>query len=353
MRVAKILLLTTVLLLLGVLLFGVLLPFGAFRQAPAYPNLGYIIQGIPGPEDLTIDQDRGWMYISSDDRRARLAGRETRGAIYRVNLMKEPLLPEKITQELPFEFNPHGISLYKSPLGLERLFVINHRSSGHFVEIFDIKGGQLIHLESLSAPTLYSPNDLVAVGIRSFYVSNDHGPEQGIKRFLTDLLRKPTASIGYYDGQSFRIVAKELQYANGIQLSPDGSFVLVAETTGKQIRAYRREFVSGKLEEVYRLPLQTGLDNLEWAAEDELLIAAHPNMLAFMRHAQSPLKMSPSQVLSIKFHPEKGFFEQGEVLQISGKTFSGSSTAVKFRNRLYVGNVFEPAIWAVPLDSLP
>jgi arylesterase/paraoxonase len=190
------------------------------------------------------------------------------------------------------------------------------------------------------------------VGIRSFYVTNDHGPEQGTNRFLADLLRKPTASIGYYDGESFRIVAKELRYANGIQISPDGSFVLVAETTGKQVRAYRREFVSGKLEEVYRIQLDSGLDNLEWASENELLIAAHPNMLAFMRHAQSASKTSPSQVISIKFHPDEGFFEPIELLKASGKTFSGSSTAATFRNQVYIGNVFESGIWVVSRDDL-
>lgn len=352
MRTRSILFLAIGLSLFGLILFGVLLPFGAFRQAPEYPDKGYILQGIAGPEDLTVDRVRGWMYISSDDRRARLDGKELQGAIYRADLANEEIIPEKISPELPFEFHPHGISLYQTPLGIERLFVINHRSSGHFVEIFDIKAGKLIHLESISAPTLYSPNDLVAVGIRSFYVTNDHGPEQGAMRFISDLLRKPTASIGYYDGQSFRIVAKALRYANGIQASSDGSFILVAETTGKQVRAYRREYVSGNLEEMYRLPLHTGLDNLEWVSEEELLIAAHPNMLAFMRHAQSASRPSPSQVLSLKFHPDKGFYEPGEVIMVSGKTFSGSSTATTFGKWLYIGNVFEPAIWVVDREAL-
>lgn len=352
MRTRNILFLAIGLSLLGLILFGVLLPFGAFRTASDYPDLGYFLSGIHGPEDLTIDQERGWMYISSDDRRARLAGEESRGAIYLANLLKGSITIEKVSPELPFEFNPHGISLYKSSLGIERLFVVNHRSSGHFVEIFDVKAGNLTHLESISAPALYSPNDLVAVGIRSFYVTNDHGPEQGISRFMADLLRRPTGSVGYFDGQSFRIVVRELRYPNGIQVSPDANFIIVAETTGKKIRSFRREFVSGRLQQIHQLNLHTGLDNLEWVSEEELLIAAHPNMLAFMRHAQSASKPSPSQVLSLKFHADKGFYEPGEVIRASGKTFSGSSTATAFGNRLYIGNVFEPAIWVVDREAL-
>jgi arylesterase/paraoxonase len=335
------------LLLLGLILFGVLLPFGAFRSAEEMPGIGYILGGVPGPEDLTIDQERAWIYVSSDDRRSRLQGQATQGAIFWGDLNEDSLVLNKISPALPFEFNPHGISLFKSPAGVERLFVINHRSSGHFIEIFDIKGTRLTHLESISASGIYSPNDLVAVGIRSFYVTNDHGPEQGLQRFLSDLFRKPTASVGYYDGKSFRIVVKELRYANGIQQSKDGRFIIVAETTGKKLTAYQREFVSGRLQEVHSLDLQTGFDNLEWASENELLVAAHPNMLAFMRHAQSASNNSPSQVLSVRFDPENGFSAPTERFMVSGKTFSGSSTAAAFGNRLFIGNVFEPQIWVL------
>ena len=36
-------------------------------------------------------------------------------------------------------------------------------------------------MKSLTSPELKSPNDLVAVGIRAFYFTNDHGIEQGVK----------------------------------------------------------------------------------------------------------------------------------------------------------------------------
>ena len=340
------------LLALLIVFFGVLLPFGAFRGAEERETLGTRIVGMHGPEDLTIDRERGYLYVSSDNRRARLEGKAAQGAIYRVALRADSLIPVNITPTLSFEFNPHGISLYKAELGITRLFVINHRSSGHFVEIFDVKPNGLVHLESITASGMYSPNDLVAVGLRSFYVTNDHGPEEGFARLKGDLLRQGKASVGYFDGQNFRIVAKNLNYANGIQVSSDGSWIFVAETTGKTIRAYARSFVSGQLEEKFAYNLNTGLDNIEWTGDGRMLVAAHPNMLAFMRHASNPKKTSPSQVLSLRFDPQQGFFDIQELLKVSGKTFSGSSTAAYYEGRYFVGNVFEPEVWVISAEEL-
>jgi arylesterase/paraoxonase len=327
-----------------------LIRFGAFRSFDEKPGLGFFIQGIAGPEDLTIDFETGYLYVSSDDRRARLNDRPKQGGIYRLDAGQDVPEFRKISPDLDFEFYPHGISLYRAALGIKRLFVINHRSSGHFIEIFDVKDSGLVHLESISSPELYSPNDIVAVGLRQFYFTNDHGPEMGFSRLLGDLLRKGTASVGYFDGNAFRIVESGLNYANGINLSADGNYLLVAETTGKKITAYEREFVSGKLKKLHEKKLNTGADNIELSEDGTILLACHPNMLAFIRHASNPSRYSPSQVLSLKFIPEEGFYDVREVLTESGKHFSGSSTAARFDNRMFVGNVFEPLIWVVELD---
>jgi arylesterase / paraoxonase len=345
------------LLLLIAVIFGILIlltvkvlyDFGAFRNPSKNYNSSLIIEGVKGPEDITIDYDRSLLFISSDDRRARIKGKEVKGGIYSINLKDETLTPKKISPALDFEFNPHGISLYKGALGITRLFVINHRSTGHFIEIFDYRNGQLRHLESLTGPELKSPNDIVAVGIRAFYFTNDHGTEQGFKRLFADLLKQGTASVGYFDGKSYRIVADELNYANGINTSQDGDIVFVSETTGKKISAFQRSYTNGTLELLHSLDLNTGADNIEINGDGTLLVAAHPNMLAFMRHAKDYKKNSPSQVLHLDYVPSEGFSNVKEILTDDGKNLSGSSTAAYHGGRLFVSNVFDPKILVVDM----
>ena len=346
------------LLLIIVVIFGILIllivkglyDFGAFRS----PENSYInselIEGIKGPEDITIDYERNILFISSDDRRGRMRGKETKGGIYAIDFKDAALTPKKISPALDFEFNPHGISLYTGALGITRLFVINHRSTGHFIEIFDYKNGQLRHLESLTGPELKSPNDLVAVGIRAFYYTNDHGLEQGFKKLMADILKQGTASVGYFDGKAYRIVAENLNYANGISISQDGNIVFVSETTGKKISAFQRSFTNGTLELLHSMDLNTGADNIEINEDGSLLVAAHPNMLAFMRHAKDYKKNSPSQVLHLTYNNTDGFSNLREIFVDDGKNLSGSSTAAYHKGRLYISNVFDPKILVVEME---
>ncbi|MFZ6664255.1 SMP-30/gluconolactonase/LRE family protein [Peijinzhouia sedimentorum] len=346
------------LLLLIAVIFGIIIllivkvlyDFGAFRNPANSYTSSLTIEGVKGPEDITIDYDRSLLFISSDDRRARMLGKEVKGGIYSIDLKSESLIPKKISPSLDFEFNPHGISLYKGALGITRLFVINHRSSGHFIEIFDYKNGQLRHLESLTGPELKSPNDLVAVGIRAFYFTNDHGIEQGVKRLMADLLKQGTASVGYFDGKSYRIVADQLDYANGINTSQDGDIVFVSETTGKKISAFQRSYTNGTLELLHSMNLNTGADNIEINKDGTLLVAAHPNMLAFMRHAKNQKKHSPSQILHFSYSSIDGFLNVNEILTDDGKNLSGSSTAAYHGGRLFISNVFDPKILVVTMN---
>ena len=336
--------------ILFLLTVKVLYDFGAFRKFDNSYTSSQLIEGIKGPEDITIDYDQSLLFISSDDRRSRMRGKDVKGGIYTIDLKDKTLTPKKISPALDFEFNPHGISLYKGALGITRLFVINHRSTGHFIEIFDFRNGTLRHLESLTGPELKSPNDLVAVGIRAFYFTNDHGVEQGFKKLLADLLKQGTASVGYFDGKSYRIVAENLNYANGINTTQNGDIVFVSETTGKKISAYQRSYTNGSLEVLHSLDLSTGADNIEINEDGSVLLAAHPNMLAFMRHAKDVKKNSPSHVLHLTYNVTEGFTELKEILTDNGENLSGSSTAAYHGGRLFISNVFDPKILVVELE---
>jgi arylesterase/paraoxonase len=110
--------------------------------------------------------------------------------------------------------------------------VVNHPRDGHFVEIFDYRGGKLVHRQSVSGALMHSPNDVLPVGPAAFYVTNDHGNATSFGRMAEEYLQLARSYVLYYDGKSFRKVAEALAYANGINISPDGQIVwsIIAES---------------------------------------------------------------------------------------------------------------------------
>ena len=159
------------------------------------------VGGMPGPEDITVHPDTGIAFISSTDRRAQRAGQAVRGAIYALDLGSTEPEPTKLITELGHGFQPHGLSLFRGPDDQESLFVVSHPDGRHTVEIFDVRAGALAHRETLTDELLRSPNDVLAVGPRQFYATNDHRHTTGFRRTAEDLLRRADSDIVYYDGE--------------------------------------------------------------------------------------------------------------------------------------------------------
>jgi len=107
-----------------------------------------------GAEDVVVDRKRGVLYLSSATRRP---GDPQRGDIYSLDLNKvirhKSAKNKKATLEVPpvKKFNlvmdgendntvfPHGIDLYHdSENNKTLLFVVNHRKTGDYVEIFEV-----------------------------------------------------------------------------------------------------------------------------------------------------------------------------------------------------------------------
>ena len=120
--------------------------------------------------------------------------------------------------------------------------------------------------------------------------------------------------------------------------------------TGKKISAFQRSYTNGTLELLHSMNLNTGADNIEINKDGSLLVAAHPNMLAFMRHAKNQKKHSPSQILHFSYSSIDGFANINDILTDDGTNLSGSSTAVYHGGRLFISNVFDPKILVVDLE---
>lgn len=336
-------------IVIAIVLFGVtgiLIPAGTFKKiAPHYSgSITEVKLPVAGPEDLTLDREAGLAFISADDRRSNLSGQQVPGAILLVDL-NQPATIRNITPPLQ-DFHPHGISLWRTASGDRFLFVVNHQHNYtvHTIERFLWRNDSLIHLESFRDPDLMtSPNDLVAVGERSFYVTNDHGyGERGLARTLEEYLQRSISYVNYFDGKDFRKVASGIAYANGINVSNDLRKIYVAATTGRTILIYNRS-ATGNLDLESEISTQTGVDNIEVDEQGALWIGCHPQLLKFVAHAADSTQYSPSQVIKINWG-EDGSHQLTEVFLNDGAGYSGSSVAAPYHNQLLIGSVFEKGL---------
>ncbi|MDT8410405.1 MAG: SMP-30/gluconolactonase/LRE family protein [Wenzhouxiangellaceae bacterium] len=341
---------------------------GEFRSVRnLYPGACRMVPGVAGPEDITIHPSGRFAYISSQDRRAGMAGAESVGAIYRYRLDPGGNGSGPTRADLAFDggpdFRPHGISLFVDADGGESLFVVNHPGQSlfgpgpgadgpaHTIEIFERVGESLVQRKTLADDSMVSPNDIVAIDHQRFYFTNDHGSAPGLMRQLEDYLRLPWASVVYFDGREFHEVAGGLSYANGINVSPDGSSLYVAEVTRSRIAEYARDADTGTLEALRRFDVGFGVDNIEIdPASGDLWLGGHVKLLTFTQHAKNADVPAPSQVarVALAHEPvvETVFVDDGHLI-------SGASVATQRNGRLLVGSVFEPHfVICEPLSGL-
>ncbi|MEM8633627.1 MAG: SMP-30/gluconolactonase/LRE family protein [Pseudomonadota bacterium] len=293
----------------------------------------------PGPEDIEIDHETGIAFISTAQRRN--PERRERGGIYSLNLNTPEARPINLLGDVPADFSPHGLSLWKGEDGTRRLFVINHPVGAETVEIFDIgTDGMLIHQESVSFDDMYSPNDVVAVGPRQFYVSNDRRYRDGLGQMLELYLGLPLADVAYFDGDTGRKVVDGFSYANGINASADGNTLYVAEVIGRKINVFDRDAPTGELSNRRRFKAGTAPDNIDIGTDGNLYVGSHPNLLAFVKHAENANENSPSQV--IRMNRETGEVET-VFMAIDGE-INGSATGPYWNGQMLVGGVFDSHI---------
>ncbi len=300
------------------------------------------VGGVLSSEDITIHPHTGMAFISSADRRARWDRQKSvrQGAIYGFDLQSKNPQLVNLTADFAKEFNPHGIGLWIGGDGNCSLFVVNHRSDGHFVEIFDYRDNHLVHRESVAGALMHSPNDVIPVGRRTFYVTNDHGNRSAFGRLAEEYLQMARSYVLYYDGKSFRKVAQRLAYANGINISHDGKLLYVAETVGHKVHLYDRHKESGTLARWFSIELDTGPDNIEIDKNGNLWIGCHPKLLTFVKYSKDPGRLSPSQVLKLSVK-QADDYKVKEVYLNDGRPLSGSSVAAVFKGTLLIGSVFD------------
>jgi arylesterase/paraoxonase len=335
----------------GIFLLDLLIDGGAFRTIePHFDGVCEKVGGVVGVEDITFDHEGGFAYLSSHDRRTWMRTGVAEGGIYRYRAgsLASPL---EIPHDYSAPLHPHGIGLWKNPEGPDRLFIVNHPNGGEGsldmsesraeVLVFDILEDRLHFVRKVSSEEGYSLNDVVPDGPDTFYASIDMGSRSKAMRTLETFGRLPLGGIARGNDVHIWKIEGGLTYPNGLAVSPDGDYLMVAETTGNRILAYRRDAADGAaLDLVAEVDAGTASDNIELAADGSYWIGAHPVALAFPDHKKDAANRSPSQ--AIRFTFDGSAFDIEEIYLDNGDPISGSSVAAPMGEHLLIGSVFEP-----------
>lgn len=311
------------------------------------------IAGAIGPEDLQIDHDNGLVYISAFDRRAYFADETINSALYLYDLNHPDRglmdLTPHIAGEVPGESATHGLSLHRGADGHKTLMVVVHTAGRDRVDTYDIEetvepGGEVSVLLTYRNAVLDSHfvnlNDVVAVDDTRFYATNDHLSKRGsIAQMIDDFGRRDSTNAVYFNGKTVRIVAEELTYANGINVSADGSQIYIAETTDQMVRFYDRDIESGDLTLNELIAVNSGADNLDVAPDGSIWVGSHPKILALSSHMKDSAKLSPSEVIRLAPAQDGAGGELGGVYLNLGEEISSLSVAAQYGDQMVLGQI--------------
>jgi len=325
---------------------------GTFSQPKYTENSACTpIEIAPGTEDLAYDPLSGLVFVSAAERRS--GDMHPRNGIY----VFDPAASDSVrlvSIDAPADFRPHGISLWRGDTetgeSIARLFVISHPYSGHQVLIYDVAGnGALSHLETVSYDALRSPNDIVGVGPDQFYATNDVYFGDTTMGYLEAFLGLPLGSISYYDGQDGRIVAGGFAYANGVNLSPDGTELYATGFIGRTLHVFDRAPETGELTRTARHAAPLGLDNIEVGTDGALYIAGNVNVFDFLAHQGDPETRAPAH--AIRIDPDSG--DWNTVFADSGEAIDSPSVATRIGDQLLLGAVFDSHVLVCPYTADP
>ncbi|XP_056237505.1 serum paraoxonase/arylesterase 2-like [Seriola aureovittata] len=299
-----------------------------------------------GAEDITILKD-GLAFLSTGLKYPGLPSfSDDPGKMYILDLLHPKPTPVQlqIKGELDLSsFNPHGISVYTDETdGSVYLFVVNHPQHKSQVEIFRfVTEDTLVYLKTITHHLLHSVNDIVAVGVESFYATNDHYFINTALNSLTAILGMPLCNVVYYSPEEVRVAADGIMSSNGINISPDKRYIYVSDIIDHEINVFERQ-EGEQLVYIKSVAVGSLCDNIEVDHKTgDIWLGCHPNA---MKLSTFDLKDPPgSEVIQIKnIHSEQPVVSREYV--DNGHVLMASSVAAPYEGKLLIGSVFHKAL---------
>ncbi|KAM8868922.1 serum paraoxonase/arylesterase 2-like [Spinachia spinachia] len=300
-----------------------------------------------GSEDITI-LGNGLAFISTGLKYPGLLSSNNIGKIFTLDMNHPRMKPGELRMPRNFDlesFNPHGISVYVDPSDDSiYLLVVNHPQHKSQIELFKFMEDDhsLVHLKTIKHELLYSVNDVVAVGLESFYATNDHYfTHKILKAWGEPLLGQPWTNVVYYSPEEVKVVSEGYYFANGINMSPDKRHIYVSDVLDHSVHVLEVK-EDNALVSVKAVSVGSLCDNVEVDPETgDLWLGCHPN--GWQIFTADPKDRAGSEVIQIQnIHSDKPVVTQ--VYSDDGQVIIGSSVAATYGGKLLIGSGFHKAL---------
>ncbi|WP_445496254.1 arylesterase [Photorhabdus sp. SF281] len=294
------------------------------------------VTGVSGAEDIVPLQDGGAL-ISSLNRHG-----NTPGALYYLQLGQTPLL---LPGDYPTEFFPHGIDVWQEE-GNTWVYVVNHRYQGDRIDVFrfDRAAMRLVYQPALSRSVGKNINDISVIDKTRWLLTRDHA-YSGLLGRIEDYLRLPLSHVLLIDDSGVHTLLDGLHFANGIYYDRQRKRLYVAETTSGAVSSWAWQQGGAAPTLLSRITGLHGVDNIMPDEKgDELLVAAHPQLLKLAAYQKDAKARSPSLVWQLAIAPN-GEAEHAQVIhQSHGQMLAAISVAAPLAGQVVMGSVFDDGL---------
>lgn len=276
-----------------------------------------------GPEDFVLDTSAGEdrLIVSCDERRDK--DRIVEGDVWTYDFKSGKTTILTRINDLSQSFNPHGIHLLLED-NTKWLFVVNHYDRYKKSEIvrYQLVGDTLLYDTSFKYSS--SINEVCAIEKNRFYFTND-------KLFTGKIME-------YANGQFYKL-DKGVNYPNGVNVK-DGYLYYSTSLSGKLRKA--KIIAVGEIEKPKTIAKIKGADNIRFY-DNQLITTSHPKFIKFLKHVKNKKRLSPCDVYSLQLENNL----KTTVYSSTGDPISAVSTAIIYKDYLYLAQVFEPFLLRV------
>ncbi|XP_053395644.1 uncharacterized protein LOC123523548 [Mercenaria mercenaria] len=311
-----------------------------YRVAPG-PCKQVLTDG--GSEDVTYIGN-GIVIMSSG-----IGAGEGNGVVKALDLNTSQVVTMKIRgapDRKDFMTIPHGITTWKDERGNIYVYVLTHPPKEDRIEVFKVKGNNVLkYKRTITDPNFSYMNDLVAVGRDKFYITKFIHYRERPWSILEYMTQNAWAGVMYYDGKKARdVVPTGLLLPNGINISPDGKMVYVAEFGKKILHGYHRS-TDNLLTKAWSFDADTLVDNIEVDPDTgDLWIGCHPVAYRILDYMNDFFGLTlPSQVLRFKMEDNMVSAVE-EIYADDGTELLGSTAATYVNGKLVIGTVEAQAV---------
>ncbi|KAF8930477.1 hypothetical protein EDD21DRAFT_227674 [Dissophora ornata] len=292
----------------------------------------------------------------------------------------------------------HGMDFFQESSGKQTtltIFLINHRRTGSVVEVLEytlgVDSNKVRYVKTIEHDLIQTPNDILAMGPRSFYVTNDHFYKNGTMRIVEETLRRPWSSVLSVSPTKTVIAYAGIVSANGITSNRDRSQIYVSACHGAALHVLRpnhpglhpdARFAPDAVVETppplvseHYVKLDFYSDNPSFdPATGSILLAGHVQPFRLLTGLNTPEKpiQGPSRVVQVSLNKDRkhrmqvstkgiswGFDESDrykvkKVLEDDGQKISTATSAVvdRMRGVMFVGTVLsDRGLWRCPIPQ--